>query len=372
MARWTVLVVAALSLCCSSSDAGWSFDEGTPEELGMDPARLEEARSYAFAGGKNTQGVVVARSGTIVAEWYAEDRDETSPASSWSIAKSVTSALVGIALERGDLPSVDVPMTTYFPEWVGTEREGITLRHVLQMASGLAWVEDYDPEALDGSDIGELVTSSMPSHVALVADNEVAAPPGTVFNYSSGDTMLLSRVIAEATGMSVAEYADIHLFGPLGLEARWFRDQSGDTLTYCCLDMPTRDFAVFGQLYLEGGTLDDQAIVPADWVRASLESSPSYEGYGYKWWLIGRTETGIPEDTVAAIGHNGQYIYIVPSLELVVVRNGRYRPYGGDAVADPSLLVTYPSDGLIAGRGTVGPDSWDDAAFLGPIVASIR
>lgn len=370
--RSTALFFAVLLLSCSSGEAGYTFHEGTPEELGMDPARLEDARAYAFAEGKNTQGVVVVRSGTIVAEWYAEDRDEASLASSWSIAKSVTSALVGIALERGEIPSVDVPLTTYFPEWVGTDREGITLRHVLRMASGLAWVEDYDPEALEGSDIGELVTTSMPSHVALVADNEVAAPPGTVFNYSSGDTMLLSRVLAEATGMSVEEYAEVHLFGPLGLETRWWRDQSGDTLTYCCLDMPSRDFAVFGQLYLEGGTLDGEAIVPADWVAASLEPSPSYEGYGYQWWLLGRTETGIPEDTVAAIGHNGQYIYIVPSLELVVVRSGRYRPFGGEPIADPTLLVTYPSDGLIAGRGTVGPDSWDDAAFLGPIVASIR
>jgi len=183
--------------------------------------------------------------------------------------------------------------------------------------------------------------------------------------------MLLSRVIASATGMSVAEYADAHLFGPLGFEGRWWRDQNGDTLTYCCLDMPSRAFAAFGQLYLEGGTLDGEAIVPAAWVEASLQPSESYPGYGHQWWLIG-AEPGIPEDTVAAIGHNGQYVYVIPSLELVVVRNGRYAPYGGEAVADPSLFVRYPSDGLIAGRGTVGPDSWDDAAFLGPIVDSIR
>ncbi len=370
--RRTGLLIAALALACSSGEPGWSLEEATPDELGMDPAVLERARSYAFAEGKNTQGVVVVRGGAIVAEWYAEDRDAESLGASWSVAKSVTSALIGIALERGEIPSVDEPMTTYFPEWQGTDREGITLRHVLQMASGLAWVEDYDPADVSGSDIGEMVATSMPSHVALAADNEVAHPPGTVFNYSSGDTMLLSRVITQATGSSVAEYADDHLFGPLGIEGRWWRDQSGDTLTYCCLDLPSRGFAAFGQLYLEGGTLDGEAIVPAAWVEASLEPSPSYEGYGFQWWLIGRTESGIPEDTVAAIGHDHQYVYIIPSLDLVVVRNGRYMPFLGDAVADPSLFVRYPSDGLMAGRGTVGPDSWDDAAFLGPIVDSIR
>jgi len=125
-----------------------------------------------------------------------------------------------------------------------------------------------------------------------------------------------------------------------------------------------------GLLYLRGGEWDGARVVPADWVDASTSPSPSYAGYGYQWWL--GTGASLP-DYFSARGHDGQYIYVVPSLDLVVVRSGHYDKYAGEPVADPSLWARLPSDGLIEGAGTRPPeDGWDDEEFLGPIVAAIE
>ncbi len=112
-------------------------------------------------------------------------------------------------------------------------------------------------------------------------------------------------------------------------------------------------------------------MVSEQWVADSLKPSPSFEGYGYKWWLLGREDNRIPEDTYAAIGVDEQYIYVIPSLELVVVRNGIYKKHDGEPVADPNLFGKLPAFGLQDDLGSVPPDSWDDAQFLTPIVDSI-
>lgn len=341
----------------------------TPESQGIDPAALEEARTYAFTEGRNTQGVVVVHDGVIVAEWYAPDADQDSWAASWSMAKSVTSALIGIAIDDGLIPSVDEPMTTWFPSWEGTPREDITLRDVLHMESGLAWDEDYDPGAVDSSEVIVMGLLQL-DQLAYAADQPRVDGP-VEFNYSSGDTMLLSGVIEQATGMSVAEYGEAELFGPIGMDqVEWWQDAEGHTLTYCCLDSTSRDFARFGLLYLRDGAWGDDQVVPADWVEASVtDTASTYEGYGYQWWLSPGTD-GEPA-RFAALGHNGQYIYVVPELDLVVVRNGTYNKTDCEPVADPNLFACYPPDDLVPGQGTVGPDEWDDEAFLGPIVASL-
>jgi CubicO group peptidase (beta-lactamase class C family) len=373
-------LIAALSVvsACASDDEpdtelwptkGWQVR--TPEQEGMSSSVLEGTRAYAFAEGKNTQGVVVVRHGVIVAEWYAEGANERSWGASWSMAKSFTSALVGIAIDEGLIPGVDVSMAEYFSSWKGTEKENIKLENVLQMASGLRWQESYDPADLSTSDIITMVLAQS-DELAYAESREVDVPPGTRFNYSSGDTMLLSGMLEMATGRSAGDYAAEKIFGPLGMtQVEWWRDAPGHTLTYCCLDTPTRDFARFGLLYEREGKWEDGPVVPSSWVRASVEPSATDEGYGYKWWLTGRTKPGIPADTFSARGHDGQFIYVIPSLDIVAVRNGLYVKYEGEPVADPNLFGFYPSDGLVQGQGTIGPADWDDVAFLKPIIDSI-
>jgi CubicO group peptidase (beta-lactamase class C family) len=340
-----------------------------PADHGIDPAGLEEARAYAFAPDRETQGVVVVHEGEIVAEWYADGADADSWAASWSMAKSFTSAVVGIAVDEGHIGGVEESMATYLPEWAGTDHEAITIRDVLQMSSGLDWVEDYVGSG-ESSDIVRAVTGET-DHLAFAAGQPVAVAPGTRWAYSSGDTMLLSGVIEAATGRPLDDYATEVLLDPIGIDqVDWWRDLAGHTLGYCCLDMPSRDFARLGLLYARDGRWGDQQVVPEAWVEESLVAAEASDGaYGYQWWL-GDPE-GVPEDSFSANGHDGQFIYVVPSLDLVVVRNGTYAKDPGPPVADPTLFSKYPSDGLVPGRGTVPPDEWDAGAFLGPIVAAL-
>ena len=219
----TLLLAAALSLSgCSDGSSDTPLDTGsteastapddrlwpvdgwavrTPAEQGMDAATLEGARDYAFAEGKNTQGVVVIRDGALVAEWYADGKDETSWAASWSVAKSFTSALIGIAIEEGLIPGVDVAMSDYLPSWQDTDKDPITLEDVLQMASGLTWDESYSPQDLTRSDIIAMVAGES-DQLEYAKGRTVGVEPGDRFNYSSGDTMLLSGVLEAATGQS--------------------------------------------------------------------------------------------------------------------------------------------------------------------------
>jgi CubicO group peptidase (beta-lactamase class C family) len=370
----TLLAVAlATALGCGGGDDGpaWQWEVQTPEAQQMDSTTLDGARAYAFQPGKNTQGVVVTRRGVLVAEWYEDGRDMTSYAASWSAAKSFASAIVGIAIDEGAIAGVDVPLTDYYPQWEGTGHAAITLETVLHMATGLEWVEAYQLSNANESDVAQLVLTT-DSPLDYVLSKPLEADPDTEFEYSSGDTLLLSGIVEQGTGMPAGEFAEDRLFSKLDIEgADWWQAQTGETLTYCCVDMTSRDFARFGLLFMQNGMWEGEQIVPADWVEASITPSPLYDGYGYQWWLVGRYEPDLPDDLFAALGLDGQFIYVIPSLDLVVVRNGHYDKDIGPPIADPTLFIRYPSSGLTPGAGTLPPDEWSHAAFLGPILDSI-
>jgi CubicO group peptidase (beta-lactamase class C family) len=376
-----VVFGAAVTACSESSTTdpgaqppagvpGAEWEVAQPEEHRMDPASLDPARAYAFADGMNTQGVVVVHDGVIVAEWYGDGADEESWAAGQSVAKSFTSALVGIAIEDGLIPSVEEPMVTYFPEWAGSPRETITLRDVLQMSSGLDWVES-NPAAPTEADSAQLVLGEG-DQLTYASSPPADSEPGSVWNYSSGDTMLLSGVIEQATGMPADDYARQEIFDPLGMErVEWGRDTFVHTLTHCCIEATSREFARFGLLYERQGTWGDEQVVPGAWVAESLEPTPQSDNrYGYQWWLV-QADT-LPDDTFKAWGSDDQYIYVIPSLDLVIVRNGTYVKVSGPPIADPNMFTRYPFSGLAPGKGTLPPEqTWDDAEFLQPIVQSL-
>ena len=362
---------AATTAATTTTAAPDDLVEGAPADEGMDATKLEGAKTYAFEPGKNTQGVVVVRHGTIVAEWYAPGADQDSWAASWSMSKSVASALVGIAIDEGKIPSLDVPMTTYYPDWAETGRGDITLRDVLEMSPGLTWEENYSPSSLDTSDVINMVVRES-DQLAYAASRPAEVPPGTAFVYSSGTSMLLSGVLQQATGMEARDYAQQKLWDRIGVDqVEMWTDAEGHTLTYCCVDTTSRGFARFGQLFLDDGAWGSEQVVPESWVAASVAGSRAAPTtYGLQWWLD--DVSGVPADMFSAQGHDGQFIYVIPSLDLVVVRNGTYAKEDGPPVADPTLFAHYPSDGLIPGKGTIAPDRWDDSAFLTPIVESIN
>lgn len=350
-----------------ADSAGWQT--ATPESMGMDSATLQGSCDYALQPQRHTQGVVVIRGGKLVDECYGTGEGPRSWAASWSVAKSYASTLVGIAIDQGKIPSLDVSMADYFPEWAGTPKAAITLHDVITMSSGLQWNEDYDPA--DGADSDVIQMGLAADQLAYARSRPLAHTPGTVWNYSSGDAMLLSGVLAQATGMSAGAYAQQVLFGPLGMkQVEWWTDAAGHTLTYCCTDTTSRDFARLGLLFSNQGRWNGRQIVSAQWVHDAFEPVPDSNGaYGYMWWISHIPEVDGP--IYMANGFDGQMIFILPGLDLVVVRNGDYVKSECPAIGDPNLFGRYPPSNLIPGQGTRPPEDWNDADFLSPIVAAI-
>ena len=361
----SLLLVANLFVACGDggSDSStvevleWPGEEWTvttPAEQGMDAALIEEAFEYAFQDGKETQGVVVVKNGFLVAERYRDGADASTLATSWSAAKSFTSTMIGLAIGDGAIPSLDTPVSTFVPEWRTPEKEAITIRALLEMRSGLAWNEARDnvPLYLNGTD-----------QLAFSTAVPVGRPPHEVFNYTSANSMILAEVVAAAVGTSTSEYAQERLFGPLGMTADWWVDGAGHTLGYCCVDTTTRDFARFGLLFARGGRWRDQRIVSQQWVEEVTRSLDGVPFYGLHWWLNsgGAAAPNVPGEMFAARGLHVQNIYVIPTLDLVVVRNSFYQRLGnGQTIrTGANLHQTRP------------PDSWDDDTFLGPIVRAI-
>ncbi|MBZ0305499.1 MAG: beta-lactamase family protein [Anaerolineae bacterium] len=216
-----------------------------------------------------------------------------------SAAKSILSILVGIALDEGRLQSVNQPILDFFPgrtfASVDAHKQRITLRHLLRMSSSLGWSD---------ADVGKMMQS--PDWIQFVLDGEMVAEPGTVFNYSTTNTHLLSAILQQATGMTALEYARQKLFDPLGIgTVRWQADPQGINMGGMGLWMTTRDMARIGQMMLYGG----QGIVSESWVKES--TTPPDGEYAYLWWA--------EADMFYASGYGGQMIYILPQREMVVV-----------------------------------------------------
>jgi len=387
-ASWPFLLVMAslVAGCSGAGDAGagatpslaigqkapWPTTDWTvvaPEEMGMDSALLADAREYAMRSDQNTQGVVVVRGGAIVAEWYADGYDANSFAASWSMAKSFVSASLGIAIDEGLIESVNDPLQRHFPEWAGTEKGKIPLRALLQMQSGLDFVEDYaDAASSDVIRIG--LTGDTLGY--MLANVDVKVRFDSQWYYSSGDTQLLSGIVERVTGGSTKDYAQQKLFGPIGMRpADWWVDGLGQTIGFCCLDSPIRQFAKFGLLFLRGGEWDGTQVVPAEWVRESTTTRASqYDGYAYQWWLAQR-DSELPRDLYWASGKDGQSIYVIPSLDLVVAKNTVYRKPPTEAVAENGYVSKFTPGGLTQ-YGTLAAGLWEDGPFLSSIIRAIR
>jgi CubicO group peptidase (beta-lactamase class C family) len=374
--------------------AEWTF--ATPAEAGMDAALLEQACDYALrfdgnADGRpdtHTQGVVIVRGGAIVHECYASagqygtdgqgrpippvDKGPGDPATSWSVAKSFISTLIGIAIDEGLIDGVDVPMSTFFPEWASDARAAITLKDVLWMQSGLKFIEEY----VDlNSEIVQLFNSADGN--AFARNLRYQRPPGSNWYYSSGDSQLLGAAIQTVTGKAAGAYAQEKLFDPLGMRsAGWWRDGSGGTATYCCIDATPRDFARFGLLALRRGRWGDRQVASSGWMQeATTTMATRNPGYAYQWWTQGSLANDIPQypDLFWADGLDQQKIFVIPSLDLVVAKNTLYNKPPGDEAANPgSGVLSKITPRGIGTYGTVGPLVWEDVALLAPIINSIE
>jgi CubicO group peptidase (beta-lactamase class C family) len=246
-----------------------------------------------------------------------------------SVTKTVTSAIIGTAILRGDFPGIDTPVLSFFDTTrvanIDDRKRRLTIRHLLTMTGGFDWNENLP--YVDPNNAAVAMEASY-DWVQFTIDRPMAREPGTLFNYSSGESELLAHIFRQATGADVEEYAAMHLFAPLGIE-RWFwkRTPAGLIDTEGGLYLEGRDLARIWLLYMRGGEWNGRQVVPAEWVQASLTpavavgSNPNGPKYGFKWWLFPN-----PLDSsryvLSGSGFGGQWPMAFPELDMVVVFNG--------------------------------------------------
>lgn len=291
-----------------------------------------------FLESNQTQAFLVIHDGRLVYEAYFNDTGRDSIVTSFSVAKSVASALVGIAIEEGHIDSVDDPITRYLPELAARDprfRE-ITIRHLLLMASGLAY-QEFRPLLFNGDDV---LTSYYPDQRQISLENtQIEEPPGQHFRYNKYHPQLLGMILERTTGMTVTRYLQTRLWDRLGMEygGSWSIDSLESDFEKMETGVNARaiDFAKFGVLFLQGGQWAGEPVIPEAWVHESTrphlpENNPDYYGpwftnlpgrgyYAYMWWGTARDEGGYD---FAGHGNKGQFIYVSPQKNLVIVRNG--------------------------------------------------
>jgi CubicO group peptidase (beta-lactamase class C family) len=299
---------------------GW-WRNSTPAEQGLDPKVV--ARAYREAGDiKTIYSLLIVKNGTLVAERYFNDKQIDKTNNVASVTKSFISVLVGIAMREGYITSLDQKMMDYFPEYANPgldqDKYEITIRQLLQMRAGYP----YDSTTAYYSDL-----SSSGNYMRFVVEQySLSNPPGLEWNYSSASAHILSGILTKAVGMPLVKFAAKYLFDPLDIKIRtWERDPQGYYMGGGGMAYITRDMAKFGTLYLNKGALGEKQVIPSEWIEESLRaySSTSYKDlgyfkkikYGYLWWRadVGKYKVNF------AWGHGGQYIVIVPELNLVVV-----------------------------------------------------
>jgi len=281
-----------------------------------------------FLAALQITGLLVLQDDTILLERYERGLTPAGHHIEWSVTKSFVSALFGIAVGEGHIPDIHAPVTQYLPELVGSGYDGVPIKDVLQMSSGVGFDEDYGDPLSDINRMGP--SMAVGSLLDFAATLERARPPGTLQHYVSVDTQVLGEILVRATGQNLASYASEKIWKPLGMEfdGIFLVDGTGMEWAFGGLNASLRDIARFGWLYLNGGRRNGVQIVPEEWVKASVTPDAPHlmpgpkpgttneMGYGYQWW--------IPADSQGdfmALGVYDQTIYVDPRHRLVIVLN---------------------------------------------------
>jgi len=295
-------------------------------------------------------GLLVLQDGKVRLERYHGGLGPNDRWTSFSVAKSLTSSLVGAAMKDGYIKSLDDPVTRYIPELKGSAYEGVTVRQLLTMTSGVKWNEDYtDPK----SDVARMLSTPAPPGenptVAYMRKLPREAPPGTEWVYKTGETMLVGVLVEKATGKTLADYLSEKIWRPYGMEkdAFWEVDAGGGNIGGCCVSAALRDYGRVGQFYLDGGRAGGKQVLPSGWIKQATSKQaeigePGF-GYGYQWW----TESNGSYD---AIGIFGQMIHVDPGHRLVIVTLSNWPRPTDDALSGKRrALVKRITDAVAAG-----------------------
>ncbi|MET0340796.1 MAG: serine hydrolase [Polyangiales bacterium] len=308
-------------------------------ELGFDAQKLEQAMAFSTRA-HNTQAMLVIRHGYVAFEKYVAPFAAGTRHESYSMAKSFTSSLVGIAIDEGKLASTDEKICKYYPSrWNCADssdpRSRITVEHAMNLSTGLEWKEDWRSFATGPNDamaLGDMLDKAL--------GRKSVAEPGTTMRYSTGDPALLTAVIQQSVGKTAYAYAKEKLFDVIGIAGvRWNQHPSGQTTVFAGLSATAREFAKFGYLYLRHGEWEGKQVVPGAWVdRTTKAEKPCSDWYRYLWHQNFALRLGeqdrkcpvafcqptnfadVPADAFMAKGVFGQYVIIMPSEDLIIVR----------------------------------------------------
>jgi CubicO group peptidase (beta-lactamase class C family) len=339
---------------------GWIV--ATSEEQGIDSSRLDQMTDVIENLDLPVDAVVVVRHGQLVFEAYPNpDYSSDDLHLLYSVTKSFTSALVGIAIENGFIKDVDQKVVDFFPEWtiknLDHRKQALTIEHLLTMSCGFEWEGPDD----NLHTWGEANRSGNP--VKYVLDQPMASDPGTEWVYNGGCSHILSAILTKTTGLSTLGFARKYLFEPLGItEVRWPLDPQGIYYGGQDIWLTPRDMAKFGQLFLDNGFWEGQQIIPAEWVARSAENHMSnwVGGYGYQWWTFPQSEI------FYASGAYEQRIYVIPELDMVVVFTANNKASGlkeGEMRSGTPMVDWLLGHFILPACDTYTPSKYDKFGF---------
>ena len=286
-------------------------------------------------------GLLVLEHGRIALERYALGATPQTRWMSMSMAKSVTSTLIGVAMREGKIRSLDDMVATYLPALRGTAYDGVTIRNVLMMASGVRWNETYTDPTSDRRRLLDVQIAQQPGTVIpFMAKLPRAAAPGSVLNYSTGETIVAGEALRGAVGMSLSAYLSEKIWKPVGMEsdATWWLDSpNGHEIGGSGIAATLRDFGRFGLFFMRGGVIGRDTILPAGWVTDAGTPKTLTSGkrvaYGYMWWPAETATGSSDEGAFSAEGIFGQWLYINPRRQVVIVQwSAQTQPSGGDVI----------------------------------------
>ena len=314
---------------------------GTPSALPPGPPLTLPLDVDAYMQTQRNAGLVVLHRGQLRLERYGLGFDAQGRWTSFSVAKSLTATLVGAAVRDGHIKSMDDKVSDYVQELKGSAYDDVTLRQLLTMTSGVQWTEDYsDPNSDVAKFNNHKPADGMNATASYLRTLPRAAPAGTRFLYSTGETNLVGILLSRAVKKPLATYAAEKIWVPAGMEqqATWILSKTGQEISGCCVQASTRDFARLGQFVLNGAKVNGQSIVPDGWLAEATTARVGIgqpgSGYGYQWWTF-------DDGTYMARGIFGQAIFIDPKRQLVIASNANWAGGARDAVAAPARAAFY-------------------------------
>ena len=275
----------------------------------------------AYFEGQQAAALVILQDGKVRYERYGLGFDAKGRWTSFSVAKSFTSTLVGAAIQDRAIASLEDKVSQYIPGLRGSAYDDVSIRQLMTMSSGVRWNEDYEDPQADVARFNEAEPDpGMDATVSYMRKLPRAHPPGAVWHYNTGETNLIGVLVSSATKKPLSAYMQEKIWQPAGMEAKatWLKGKTGHEIAGCCIQAATRDFARFGLFVLAGGNASGQQIVPADWFAQATTKQRDIgdpgKGYGFQWWTY-------DDGSVAAQGIFGQGIFIDPKRRLVIASN---------------------------------------------------